>query len=167
MKNTYLEQVKAEQQQVEVDLRAKRGRQQEMAVPNRAAMAAPLAPQAMAGPPADFEMAFVQSSPVLAPALDVRVVGFWRWKTVIVPPNAYVVHTRRGHSDPLHIGLGISFGFNPYSDSYLVVPSAMQTILINANCICRELQGLLVQGYVQWIIGDFATAYKKLDFSDL
>ncbi len=167
MKNTYLEQVKAEQQQVEVDLRAKRGRQQEMAVPNRAAMAAPLAPQAMAGPPADFEMAFVQSSPALAPALDVRVVGFWRWKTVIVPPNAYVVHTRRGHSDPLHIGLGISFGFNPYSDSYLVVPSAMQTILINANCICRELQGLLVQGYVQWIIGDFATAYKKLDFSDL
>jgi hypothetical protein len=42
----------------------------------------------------------------------------------------------------------------------------MQTILINAFCICRELQGLLVQGYVQWIIQDFATAYRKLDFSD-
>src|SRR6185436_9023338 len=38
--------------------------------------------------------------------------------------------------------------------------------LINAHCICRELQGLLVQGYVQWIIGDFATAYRKLDFTD-
>src|SRR6185436_11133236 len=43
----------------------------------------------------------------------------------------------------------------------------MQTILINAHCICRELQGLLVQGYVQWIIADFATAYKKLDFTDV
>jgi hypothetical protein len=43
----------------------------------------------------------------------------------------------------------------------------MQTILINAYCICRELQGLLVQGYVQWIIADFATAYKKLDFTDV
>src|SRR6185436_15445763 len=42
----------------------------------------------------------------------------------------------------------------------------MQTILINAHCICKELQGLLVQGYVQWIIQDFATAYRKLDFAD-
>ena len=42
----------------------------------------------------------------------------------------------------------------------------MQTILINAYCICRELQGLVVQAYVQWIIQDFATAYRKLDFSD-
>jgi regulator of protease activity HflC (stomatin/prohibitin superfamily) len=43
----------------------------------------------------------------------------------------------------------------------------MQTILINAYCIGKELQGLLVQGYVQWIIADFATAYKKLDFTDV
>jgi regulator of protease activity HflC (stomatin/prohibitin superfamily) len=42
----------------------------------------------------------------------------------------------------------------------------MQTILINARCICRERQGILVQGYVQWIIEDFSTAYRKLDFSD-
>ncbi len=42
----------------------------------------------------------------------------------------------------------------------------MQTILINAYCICRELQGVLVQGYVQWIIQDFGIAYRKLDFSD-
>jgi hypothetical protein len=42
----------------------------------------------------------------------------------------------------------------------------MQTILINAFCICRELQGLVVQAYVQWIIHDFGTAYRKLDFSD-
>jgi hypothetical protein len=30
----------------------------------------------------------------------------------------------------------------------------------------KERQGILIQGYVQWIIADFATAYKKLDFSD-
>src|SRR5690606_26421628 len=45
-------------------------------------------------------------------------------------------------------------------------PAAMQTIIINANCICREKQGILVQGYVQWVIDDFRTAYRKLDFSD-
>ena len=27
-----------------------------------------------------------------------RVTGVWPFKTVIVPPNAYVVHTRRGQS---------------------------------------------------------------------
>jgi len=103
----------------------------------------------------------------LGQAVNVRVVGVWRWKTVIVPPNAYVVHTRQGSLEPLHLGLGLSIRFNPYTDAFLVVPSTMQTILINAYCICRELQGLLVQGYVQWIIADFATAYRKLDFTDV
>jgi hypothetical protein len=96
----------------------------------------------------------------------VRITGFGRWKTVLVPPNAFVVHTRRGRAEPLHVGLGVSFRYNPVTDSFLVVPGAMQTILINAYCICRELQGVLVQAYVQWIIQDFSTAYKKLDFSD-
>jgi flotillin len=101
-----------------------------------------------------------------APAVDVRITGFWRWKNVIVPPNAYVVHTRRGRGEPLHCGLGISFRYNPLTDSFLAVPAAMQTIIINANCICREKQGILVQGYVQWMIDDFSTAYRKLDFGD-
>ncbi len=99
-------------------------------------------------------------------AVDVRVSGFWRWRTVLVPPNAFVVHTRRGHEAPLHVGLGVSFRFNPATDSFLVAPGAMQTILINAYCICQELQGVVVQAYVQWIIQDFAVAYRKLDFSD-
>jgi hypothetical protein len=98
--------------------------------------------------------------------VDVRISGFWRWKNVLVPPNAFVVHTRRGREKPLHIGLGVSFRFNPSTDSFLVVPGATQTILINAYCICRELQGVLVQGYVQWIIQDFGVAYRKLDFGD-
>jgi SPFH domain / Band 7 family len=76
------------------------------------------------------------------------------------------VHTRRGRTEPLHVGLGVSFRYNPATDSYLVVPGAMRTILINAYCICRELQGILVQAYVQWIIQDFAIAYRKLDFGD-
>ena len=98
--------------------------------------------------------------------LGVRVTGWFYWQTVVVPPNMYVVHTKRGEKTPRHIGLGMSFRFNPYTDSFLVVPSAMQTILIQANSICKELQGILIQAYVQWIIDDINVAYKKLDFSD-
>lgn len=157
MRNEYLDQVQEQQQRLEVDLKARK-----MAAPALAvAQAANVAPRQRAG--------FAPRPPELpsGPAVDVRITGFWRWKTVVVPPNALVVHTRRGHDKPLHIGLGVSFRFNPATDSFLVVPGAMQTILINAHCICRELQGLLVQGYVQWIIEDFATAYKKLDFTDV
>ncbi|AFY36886.1 band 7 protein [[Leptolyngbya] sp. PCC 7376] len=99
-------------------------------------------------------------------AIDYRITGFWLWKSVIVPPNVYIVHTRRGHQQPIHIGKGISFRFNPLTDAFLVIPAAVQTILINANCICIERQGILVQAYVQWIIDDIDTAYWKLDFSD-
>jgi hypothetical protein len=99
-------------------------------------------------------------------AVDVRITGFGRWKTVLVPPNAFVVHTRRGRREPLHVGLGESFRYHPATDSFLVVPGAMQTIVINAYSICRELQGVVVQAYVQWIIQDFSVAYKKLDFAD-
>jgi regulator of protease activity HflC (stomatin/prohibitin superfamily) len=100
------------------------------------------------------------------PTVDVKITGWWRWKQVIVPPNAFVVHTRRGHTEPLHCGMGLSFDYNPSTDTFLVVPGTIQTILISANCICKERQGILVQGYVQWAIEDFAAAYKKLDFSD-
>lgn len=160
-KNTYLDQVMAKQQALEVDLKA------------RKQAAAPVARQSVRRPGGRRDMdesgGFAPESspePTGSNAVEARITGWWRWKTVIVPPNAYVVHTRKDHAEPLHIGLGVSFGFNPYTDSFLVVPGAMQTILINAHCICKELQGLLVQGYVQWIIADFGTAYRKLDFSD-
>ena len=152
-RNEYLDQVVAQQGQLEQDLRAKRV--QSTPPPQNALI--------------KRERAAAQheaTAPAPA-AVDVRVTGFWRWKTVLVPPNAFVVHTRRGHAEPLHVGLGTSFRFNPSSDSYLVVPGAMQTILISAYCICRELQGVVVQAYVQWIIQDFATAYRKLDFGDV
>jgi regulator of protease activity HflC (stomatin/prohibitin superfamily) len=169
--NDYLQQVMANQQRVEVDLKARR-----MSPAGHAAT-----PQSLGSPVADVRaarmtvaladhdgMGSVVSAPeVGTPAVDVRITGWGRWRTVIVPPNAHVVHTRRGHARPLHIGLGVSFSYNPSKDSFLVVPGTMQTIMINAYCICRELQGLLVQGYVQWIIADFATAYKKLDFTDV
>jgi flotillin len=98
--------------------------------------------------------------------LRVRETGFWMWKRVIVPPNAYVVHTRIGRKEPVTLGLGISFRYNPYTDAYLIVPAAMQTIGVVSNCISKEKQGLNVLAYVQWQIAEFAIAYKKLDFSD-
>lgn len=165
--NTYLDRVVAEQAVLEDDLKSR-----------RSPAAPPPAQPAMAGAPGASRPAsarrgrsahtpgpVVPNTPPPGP-VEIRISGMWRWKTVIVPPNAFVVHTRRGRSEPMHIGLGVSFRYNPSTDSFLVVPGATQTILINAYCICQELQGVLVQGYVQWIIQDFATAYRKLDFSD-
>jgi regulator of protease activity HflC (stomatin/prohibitin superfamily) len=98
--------------------------------------------------------------------IQVRETGFWLWKQIIVPPNAYVVHTRAGRDKPVTIGLGKSFGYNPYTDAYLVVPAAMQTIGVVANCITKEKQGINILAYVQWQIDNFEVAYRKLDFSD-
>jgi flotillin len=165
--NDYMQQVMANQQRVEVDLKAKRM----SPALNRAAVSPRMAivqQSAQAEDTGRFRRADI-AAPLEdegSNAVDVRITGWWRWRTVVVPPNAHVVHTRRGHDKPLHLGLGVSFRYNPAKDSFLVVPGTMQTIMINAYCICRELQGLLVQGYVQWIIQDFATAYKKLDFTD-
>jgi hypothetical protein len=158
--NTYLDQVVAQQAMLEGDLRSRRA---PGGVPPAAPAAGGSASRAVRRQGA--QAAASPSTPMPGP-VDVRISGWWRWKTVIVPPNAFVVHTRRGRPAPLHIGLGMSFRYNPASDSFLVVPGATQTILINAYCICQELQGVLVQGYVQWIIQDFGTAYRKLDFSD-
>ncbi|WP_283134996.1 SPFH domain-containing protein [Rhizohabitans arisaemae] len=144
--NAYLDQVVAQQAVLEDDLKAPR-------------RASPLAKR-------DRALGEVRAEKSTPGSVDIRITGFWRWKNVLVPPNAFVVHTRRGQVKPLHMGLGVSFRFNPATDSFLVVPGAIQTILINAYCICRELQGVLVQGYVQWIIQDFGTAYRKLDFGD-
>jgi len=98
--------------------------------------------------------------------IRVRETGFWIWRHIIVPPNAYVVHTRVGRKEPVTLGLGVSFRYNPYTDAYLIVPAAMQTIGVVANCISKEKQGLNILAYVQWQIHDFAVAYRKLDFSD-
>ncbi|MCP4700101.1 MAG: hypothetical protein GY862_25100 [Gammaproteobacteria bacterium] len=98
--------------------------------------------------------------------LKVRETGFWRWKQVIVPPSAYVVHTRIGRDEPVTIGLGKSFRYNPYTDAYLAVPGAMQTIGIVARSITKEKQGINILAYVQWEIADLSIAYKKLDFAD-
>ncbi|MBI2900958.1 MAG: hypothetical protein HYY17_12300 [Planctomycetes bacterium] len=157
VENVYLKQVQAQQAVLADELQAKKG------------VAAPGAPPPWAqehDTRTGLSAALRGTGPATTPPIEVRVTGWWRWKTVIVPPNAYVVHTRRGRKEPVTTGLGISFGYDPYKDSFLVAPSAMQTVLISANCICRELQGILVQGYVQWIIHDFSVAYKRLDFSD-
>jgi len=156
--NQYLDQVVQQQEQLASELRSKRS------APMSATPAA--APSRFAGNMDTGPAGRAADAPGGSNAVEVRVTGFGRWKTVLVPPNAFVVHTRRGRDEPLHVGLGVSFRFNPATDSFLVVPGAMQTILISAFCICRELQGVLVQAYVQWIIQDFGIAYRKLDFGD-
>lgn len=150
-RNVYLDQVMAQSSQLEQDLRVKKAPAPQGRGDDTSNRARRTAAEAASTPPT---------------AVDVRVTGFGPWKTVLVPPNAFVVHTRRGRDKPLHLGLGTSFRYRSATDSYLVVPGTMQTILLNAFCICRELQGVLVQAYVQWIVQDIATAYRKLDFGD-
>ncbi|HVO29222.1 MAG TPA: SPFH domain-containing protein [bacterium] len=168
--NSYLGEVLEQQQRVDMELKAKRRSVSPMS--NAGPMPSPAqAPQAVGGQAAAVfrrQVANMQAEEFDAGgrAIDYRITGFGRWKTVVVPPNVYVVHTRRGVEKPLHIGMGISFAYNPYRDAFLVIPAAMQTIIINARCICMERQGILVQAYVQWIIDNISTAYKKLDFSD-
>jgi len=99
--------------------------------------------------------------------IKVRITGFGVWKRVIVPPNAYVIHTRIGKPKPLTLGLGVSFRYNPNKDAFMVIPAAMQTIGVVANCITKEKQGINILAYLQWQIDDFAKAYKKLDFSEI
>jgi hypothetical protein len=178
-RNEYLDRVVAEQQALEQNLKAKRSAPayaQFAGVPVGSPAGA--AAQAPARPAAARGRAAMSSAAEITPAgpnggsaergsgVEVRVTGFWRWKTVLVPPNAFVVHTRRGRTEPVNVGLGVSFRYRPATDAFLVVPGAMQTILISAFSICRELQGVVVQAYVQWSIEDFATAYRRLDFSD-
>lgn len=146
--NVYLSQIMKEKDQLESDLQSRPMMQRRRPSPG--------APQAET----------MRATPASAAACEVRITGWWRWRNVIVPPNAYVVHSRRGHAEPIHLGLGISFRFDPVTDAFLVVPAAMQTIVIQANTICKERQGLVVQAYVQWIIDDFEIAYRKLDFSN-
>ncbi len=160
-RNTYLDQVVAQQARLEQDLRPSRS-----AAPAAVAPAPPPPPGAMAKRARVLAAAEAGGARPAPTAVDVRVTGLGPWKTVVVPPNAFVVHTRRGHAEPLHVGLGVSFRYRARTDSFLVVPGAMQTIVISAFCICRELQGLVVQAYVQWIIQDFAIAYRKLDLGD-
>ncbi len=136
-----------------------------------AGLAPPAAPRLRAAPekksaPAGDYLVSSEELQLSKEPIPVREVGQWPFKRVIVPPNVYVVHTRLGRKDPITIGLGLSFHFNPYTDAYLVVPAAMQTIGIVANSISREKQGINVLAYVQWQIHDFSVAYRKLDFSD-
>ena len=98
--------------------------------------------------------------------MQLRQTGWWFWRTVVVPPNAYVVHTRKGKTIPVTLGLGQSFRYRPRIDSFLVVPAALQTIGIVAQGISKEKQGISILAYVQWLISDFTLAYQRLDFSD-
>jgi flotillin len=157
--NEYLQEVVQDQQRVEGELRRWRSPAPQAALAGNKGEASQIVRFAKRG-------AVDEEAPTPARAVDYRITGFWLWKTVVVPPNVYVVHTRRGYPEPLTIGLGASFSFNPYRDAFLLIPAAIQTLLINARCIAAERQGVLVQAYVQWVVQDVHTAYRKLDFSD-
>ena len=136
-RNVYLDQVMAQQERLEQDLRSKRS------------ASAPAAVAPAGGIPAQRGRGSGRDAGASAPApsaVDVRVSGFWRWKTVLVPPNAFVVHTRRGRTEPLHVGLGTSFRFDPSRDSYLVVPGAMHseaTTVASVRVTARSSDGLM------------------------
>src|SRR3954470_13401612 len=92
--NDYMEEVMAKQQRVAVDLRAKRA----MPAANRMPQAmmqnaiAPVQQQIQAEDTGRFRReapASIEAPP--AASVEVRITGWWRWKTVIVPPNAHVV----------------------------------------------------------------------------
>ena len=70
-RNVYLDQVVAQQERLEQDLRSKR-----VASSPAPAAGAPGRRQAPAVP---------ASSGAGSAAVDVRITGFWRWKTVLVP----------------------------------------------------------------------------------
>ena len=116
--NDYMQQVMANQQRVEVDLKAKRASPAMNRMMVQAAPASPMRAMAAEGTlrQSDDETGRFRVSTAAGPAggslaaesntpaVDVKITGWGRWKTVIVPPNAHVVHTRRGHAEPLHMG---------------------------------------------------------------
>src|SRR5262245_1426449 len=94
-RNVYLDQVVAQQERLEQDLRSK-ARSPMAPAPAQAAAGGALARPERALPGGG------DGRPPPGPGgVDVRVTGFWRWKTVLVPPNAFVVHTGRGRTEPL------------------------------------------------------------------
>src|SRR5262245_27866604 len=126
VRNDYLNEVLAQQAQVEQDLK------------RQAPPAPAAAPPARAPVPGKDAVAFKKArhdvdedheeAPPGAPstqAIAYRITGWWRWKTVVVPPNVYVVHTRRGHTEPITLGLGTSFSFDPVTDAFLLIPASM------------------------------------------
>ena len=155
--NMYMQQAIAEVDNLEKQLRVNRGQKARKRIVQK--------PGTSGNSGGGGGSVIVEDEKDSASSLGVKVTG-WMFKSVVVPPNMYVVHTRRGYKKPLNIGLGVSFRYDPRRDSFLVVPSSMQTIIISANTICKELQGILIQAYVQWIINDIETAYQRLDFSD-
>jgi hypothetical protein len=169
VQNTYLDEVIGTQAQVQRELQHR-----VPAAPQSPAVAGVVAAaetfyrrgRQKAGDRVDHDLAPGVVEAASARAIEYRITGWWRWQTVVVPPNVYVVQTRRGHAEPVTLGLGTSFAFDPNTDAFLLIPASMQTIAISAKCSSSERQGVLVQAYVQWIINDLGTAYRRLDFSD-
>src|SRR4051812_24015616 len=106
--NSYLGEVLEQQQRVDQELKA---RKRSMPMPSNMA-AAPAQAVQMAGPAEGrgqqvfrAQAANLQQAAFTLEgrAIDYKITGIGPWKTVVVPPNVYVVHTRRGIEKPLHM----------------------------------------------------------------
>jgi hypothetical protein len=84
---------------------------------------------------------------------------------VTVAPNEYVVHTRLGNIK--NQGLGQTFFFIPFIDSYIKFSVTPHKINFYADNITQERQGVGIDGFLIWSIEDGNKAYKKIDSSDL
>ena len=124
--NNYLNECLQQQARVEDELKPRQLRlKAKIPLPAQAPTPAGAVMSRGAGQPAEIIRDVVQGSES-DPVLNYRITGFWRWKTVVVSPNAYVVHTRRGHAEPLHVGMGLSFRYDPATDAFLVIPAVVQ-----------------------------------------
>lgn len=84
---------------------------------------------------------------------------------VNVAPNEYVVHTRLGKIK--NQGLGKTFFFMPFIDSFVKFSITPRKINFYADNITKEKQGVAIDGFLIWSIEDGEKAYKKIDSYDV
>lgn len=83
---------------------------------------------------------------------------------ITVAPNEYVVHTRLGGVK--NQGLGKTFFFIPFIDSYIKFSITPHKINFFADNITTEKQGVGIDGFLIWSIDDGNKAYKKINTCD-
>jgi flotillin len=165
-RNSYLEQVISHQDNVQRKLK----NFDDFDIPQPQQVELNIAPTLFGGKPSTTPAASRGiASSIMTGSNQIRIVKYpcLPWQTIIVSPSTWIVHMRKGHTNPLTVSLGTSITFYPRTDSFLVAPSTVQTLMINATTITKEKQGCLVQAYLQYVIQDFSLCYKKVDISDL
>ena len=102
--NEYLQQVVQDQARVQGELRMRSKRKTPAPAGKPEALGVAEAAAFQNGS-RDFDADDATAEAAPGQAVEYRITGFWRWKTVVVPPNVYVVHTRRGHAEVRFVGI--------------------------------------------------------------